>query len=134
MALELTFQDHPEYLFVTVSGPWTTAAIAPALRKIREEARHRDHFRVLVDTAALGPARDGFQKFLAGKLMAEVWGSSLKVAFVRNPSVLDSLVQNAATNRGAAVAVFGDFGTAYNWLGIAASYSPMGPRLSPASA
>ncbi len=114
--LTLAFRDEARYLLVTARGPWDPGAIQRAIDTVRREAASRGYARVLIDAWHLEPARYGHHKYSAAKQIAEMWGRSMRVVFLRPPEFQDGLIENTANNRGAQVAVLSDRDEGLAWL------------------
>jgi hypothetical protein len=81
-----------------------------------EEIKKYNQSRVLVNLMEMLPPDLPFTRFTTGKDMAQVWGSSLKVAGVWKQEFITRFAENVAANRGTKLRAFTDEGQALQWL------------------
>ena len=114
--MQATYQDMGEYLFVSIRGKWTVTSARRAIEEIKSEAEKYDQSRVLLNLMELLPPDLPYTRFTTGKDIAQVWGSSLKVAAVARQEFITRFAENVAVNRGAKFKVFADEKQALQWL------------------
>ena len=116
MAIELSFQEHTDYLFVRARGAMVYPDVREALLAIQEKVKQTGHTRILIDGMGFTPPRADIDRFLIGESIAELLGQPLKVAVFGHAEYINKLAENTAVNRGASFYVVGDEAEALRWL------------------
>ena len=114
--LEYSIKEHPDFLWVSLKGRYTPSDFAELIDALHTEAEERGVARILCDSQRVSGNILASEEFRLGVSIADVWKSSLKVAFVPPPGMFTTLLENAAVNRGANVFVCSDLNTAMDWL------------------
>ena len=116
MALTLTTEIRPGYLFLTVSGEWVLADVLAVVPRIKEEADRAALRRILLDARGLGGAVPTWtEKSLVGQEIAALL-NGYRLAVVGRAERLDHSAQTVARNRGAKMATRGSEEEALLWL------------------
>ena len=116
MTIELSFQEHKDYLFVRARGAMVHPDVRQALLAILEKVKQTGHTRILIDGMGFTPPRADIDRFLIGESIAELLGQPLKVAVFGHAEYINKLAENTAVNRGASFYVSGDEADALRWL------------------
>ena len=116
MTIHIQCQARPEYLLVTMNGPWTTPAATQALDAARLEADRQGQKRVLLDLRGLSKPDSEMVRFDSGRHLAAVFPSPFKVAAFANPDAINKFGETAAVNRFAHYRIFPEEHTAIQWL------------------
>ena len=114
--IELSFQEHKDYLFVHIRGAKVPPDVCAALLAIREKVKQTGHTRILIDGMGLTPPRAGIDRFLIGESLAGLLGQPLKVPVFGHADYINKLAENTAVNRVASCYVNGDEAEALRWL------------------
>ena len=116
MGIQATYQDMGQYLSVSIRGKWTEESARRVIEEIKSEAEKYNQSRVLLDLMEILPPDIPFTRFKTGIYIAQVWGSSLKVATVARQEFITRFTENVAANRGAKLKAFTDEEQALQWL------------------
>jgi hypothetical protein len=114
MNTELSFQVYPDYLHVTLSGPYPVER--EILETIREEAQRVSRDHILVNGLELAHPRTDLDRFLLGKNIADVFAHRFKIAALVQTELITNATENTAVNRGARLFVTDDEELALRWL------------------
>lgn len=118
---QITFEQRPDYLYVTVTGESAPETIARYVREIREACVRLGIFKVLAVVHLHGSSvsmLDLYKVIAAGS--DESTGLGIRAAYVElNPNRSDAnmqMAENVALSRGIPVRAFRDVATAETWL------------------
>lgn len=115
MLPDVVFLETTTHLVVRLGGEYELLATAEVLQDIRVRAQQTPHTRILIDARELSSPAIEFSRFLAGVSFAKHF-PLLRVAVLSKQKAADTLLENAAVNRGAQVYVCDDTEEALHWL------------------
>jgi hypothetical protein len=118
MAYQLTFERHPVYLHVTVTGTNEAESVMQYLREIRAECQRLGCFRVLIDEHLEGPRLAVDEVFtIASEGAMDAMGIFEAIAYV-DPHMgqMADFAETVAVNRGMPVRIFDSVDAARAWL------------------
>jgi hypothetical protein len=115
-AFEIKIIEENGMLRVTLKGPATYANLLHAAATITSETKARAVWHVLCDTKTMTALPGAFEKFEAAAELARGADRRMKLAVVAPLQTIDYIFENAARNRGVAVAVFRGEDAALQWL------------------
>lgn len=110
------------YLYVKVTGEFSTPAVQEIFSKCREDARRQALHRILWDmtdvTGSDSEAVSSTTLSQAARLAAETMGGKFRLAFLARPKRLagDPFTENAFVHRGSKVKVTSDPDEAHRWV------------------
>ena len=116
MSIELSYRQEPSYLFVELSGTWTTDDAKRAIEAIRSEADKRGLTRLLIDCRKFSKPDTEMTRFFTGEHIALIWGHPFKSVGVVRPEIYNGFAETVAINRGANVKAFFEEEEALEWL------------------
>lgn len=116
MKLNVETEVQPEYLRITATGEYSFEFLFDFIARVKTEADNAGCSRVLIDCRKVTGGMAEFERFLGGKRIAEVFGSSLKAALLMQPRNVTKLGELAAVNRGARFLVSVSETEAIDWL------------------
>jgi hypothetical protein len=118
MDYQLSIEQHPAFIHVTVTGLNSRETVAAYLRDVVEECRTRNCFRVLIEERLKGPRlqlMDVFSVAAEGAMTA--LGVFQAIAYVDEyMGEMAEFAETVAVNRGMPVRVFTSVGEASTWL------------------
>lgn len=107
---------HPGYLRFLLQGPYDLEDFEAAIPYMRDLLVTVDLARALIDLREVEGNMPDFDRFNLGVRIAEVWGSSLKLAGLAPAEKINRFLENTAVNRQARVKVFIREPEALEWL------------------
>ena len=116
MSLEVETVVLPDYLRVSASGEYTLERMYEFINRVKLEADNAGCDRVLIDPRNVIGNMTEADRFMAGRLVAEVFGPRLKAACVMQPGTVTKLGELTAVNRGANFFVTESETEAVKWL------------------
>jgi hypothetical protein len=116
MKISLTCSEDPGFLRITAAGEYVFSDIPDFIRRDREEARQRNHTRVLIDCRSVTGAITESERFMSGQWVAEVFRRPLEAALPMESRKITKLGALTAINRGADFLVTNSSDEAVNWL------------------
>jgi len=118
MAFDVQFNEAGGYITARVSGEWTEDNLKSGIDALAAEARRLGCSRALLDIRDLSRPKSGYDRFVVGEYIAQVWGPPLKlrVAAVAVPDMINKFTEDTAVNRGADFLVTDDMYEAIRWL------------------
>jgi len=116
MGFEVVTAVEPDFIRVTASGEYSLDDLYSFIEQIRTEADKAFRRMILVDARSiLGDISDADQ-FFAGRKVAEIFGSRLKTAVLRNDGSATKLGEAVAVSRGAKFLITESEEEALQWL------------------
>jgi len=116
MSFRLVYRQEPNYLFVEISGQWTTDSAEEAFEAIHSEANKRSITHLLLDTQEVSQPDSPWTRFRTGEHWAKIFGHPFKGAFLTQPDIFNGFAETVARNRFANVAAFFKREQALEWL------------------
>ena len=116
MSIQLSYRQEPSYLFVELSGTWTTDDAKRAIEAIRSEADKRSLKRLLIDCRKFSKPDCEMTRFFTGEHIALIWARPFKSVGVLRPEIYNGFAETVALNRGANVKAFFEEEEALEWL------------------
>jgi hypothetical protein len=104
------------YLHVKISGDFDIDAIKKRIIEGDHNLLQTKGNRLLVDATDLLAPHTEFDRFLAGKLIADVFPHPIKVAAYAKKEFINKFAEIVAVNRGANFRVFDNQADAIEWL------------------
>ena len=111
-----SFDVKDDYLRVTLAGSFPTTDARELLLTIRSTAEQSARTRLLLDALGMTPPRVEFHRYVLGELVAELFRSKYRIAFIYRPELINKFAETVANNRGAQVLVTGSEVEALEWL------------------
>ena len=116
MSIGLSYRQEPSFLFVELSGTWTTDDAKRAIEAIRGEADKRSLKRLLIDCRKFSKPDSEMTRFFTGEHIALIWARPFKSVGVLRPEIYNGFAETVALNRGANVKAFFEEEEALEWL------------------
>jgi len=116
MGFQVVTELGPEFLRVTASGEYSLDDLYSLVEKMRAEADKSIQHSVLVDARGIFGEMSDADQFFAGRKVAEMFGSRIKVAVIRNDQTETKLGEAVAVSRGARFRMVDSEEEALNWL------------------
>jgi|WetSurMetagenome_2_1015567.scaffolds.fasta_scaffold97856_2 hypothetical protein len=104
------------YLHVKISGDFDVDAIGKLIGDDARKILQTKGNRLLIDATALLAPHTEFDRFLAGKLIADAFPHPVKVAAYARKEFINKFAEIVAVNRGANFRVFDNQADATEWL------------------
>jgi hypothetical protein len=101
-----------------ISGDWNEKELQKSIEQIAAEAGRVQCDRVLIDLCRLSEPESGYDRFVIGEYIAQIWGPplNLRVAAVAKGEAINKFAEDTAVNRGADFLVTDDMYKAISWL------------------
>jgi hypothetical protein len=118
MAYEVTFDRHPQFLRVTVTGENSASSVSRYMQDIVQECGRQDCYRVLIDERLEGPRLGVDDVFVvASEGAMRAMGIFQAIAYVdEKMGDLSEFAETVAINRGMPVKMFSKTADAEEWL------------------
>jgi hypothetical protein len=116
MGFQVVTELGPDFLRITASGEYSLDDLYALIEQIRTEADKAVHNVVLVDARGILGEMSDADQFFAGRKVAEMFGSRIKVAVIRNDHAETKLGEAVAVSRGARFLITNSEEEALNWL------------------
>jgi hypothetical protein len=113
---QVSFDVKDDYLRVTVAGSFPATDMKDFLLTIRKKAEQCARTRLLLDALGMTPPRVEFHRYVLGELVAELFRSKYRIAFIYRPELINKFAETVANNRGAQVLATGSEVEALEWL------------------
>lgn len=113
--LNITLEQMPHYLCVTLTGAWQLAPMLSVIDTLVEECRQRDCRAVLLDGMAVQGTMPDFARYRVGERIAAVL-SGIRITLLVPRHTINKFAENVAVNRGAHFLVTADREAAIAWL------------------
>jgi len=118
MNYQISVEQRPSYLYVTVTGTNSKETVMAYLQDIVAECEQRDCFRILVDERLEGPRLEMMDVFsVADQGSAKARGQFDAIAFVdEKMGDMSEFAESVAVNRGLPMRIFSNVGDAERWI------------------
>ena len=116
MGFQVVTEVGPGFLRVTASGEYSLDDLYALVEQIRAEADKSVQHSVLVDARGILGEMSDADQFFAGRKVAEMFGSRIKVAVIGNDHTETKLGEAVAVSRGARFLITDSEEKALNWL------------------
>jgi hypothetical protein len=114
--MKIKFCEKDPHLDVICEGAWESGAVTEMLISIKEHATQTSHNLILLNCFKVSAPIYEFDRFLAGKDVAEILGHRFKLAVLYPKNLINKFAENVAVNRGARFFVSFDEDEALEWL------------------
>ena len=112
------FENRGSYLFVKVIEPYSLKLTLFSLQEFAERCSQEQLDKALVDGLMLEGPISIWDRYQIGEKFIRVVGSTVKVALLAKPDLIDLTMENVIVNRTDRLKVFDKMESALEWLEV----------------
>ncbi len=116
MSISLEFDKMPDYLFVKMTGVWSTPNALKSIEDIRDEADKQEVKHILLDLQELSLPDNEMTRYFSGEKIANTFQHSYKIAAYSQRGKINRFAETVAVNRAANFKIFDCEADAIKWL------------------